>query len=123
MLSSQEEQEERRRVALQDADVRRQQQQAQGGTFHAHAQAQANELSGGRFAATGSPRVVGSTPNPSAQYPAASVAHQTELPPEEPLGIDINAMLGLENPTGDSSSGVAPVATGAPAGAAASALK
>jgi hypothetical protein len=114
MLTSQEEQEERRRVALQDADLRRQQQQA--GTFFSHAQSAANDTAGGRFAATGSPRVVGSTPTPSTQYPAASSTHQTELPPEKPLGVDINAMPGLENPTGVSpvTSPVAPGGAAAP---------
>jgi hypothetical protein len=67
-----------------------------GSTFHQHAQSQAAELSGGRFAAVGAPRVVGSTAGVASQYPAASAAHQTELPPEQPLGIDINAMPGDE---------------------------
>ena len=62
--------------------------QQQGSTFHQHAQAQADELSQGRFAATRAPRVIGSTPTPASQYPAASAAHQTELPPEPPLGFD-----------------------------------
>jgi hypothetical protein len=89
MLESQEEQEERRRVALQDADLRRQQQQ-RGSTFHQHAQAQADELSQGRFAAIGTPTVTGATPIP--KYPAAG-AHQSDpVGIEPPLGIDINAM-------------------------------
>jgi hypothetical protein len=65
--------------------------QQQGSTFYQHGLAQADETNQGRFAATGSPRVIGSTPTP-AQYPAASAAHQTELPPEKPLGYSIDAM-------------------------------
>jgi hypothetical protein len=99
MLSRQEEEQERRETLENDLRVLQQ----RGSTFHQHAQAQANELSGGRFAATGAPRVVGSTPNPAAQYPAASAAHQTELPPENPLGYSVDDMPGLE-PSADSSS-------------------
>ena len=78
-----------------------------GGTFHQHAQAQANELSGGRFAATGSPIVTGSTAIP--KYPAASAPFQSDpVGIEPPLGFSIDEM---PNPTGDVSSGV-PVDTG-----------
>jgi hypothetical protein len=85
----QREQAERLEVTLQDADVRRQQQQkSEATTMHQHAQSQANDISGGRFGALGTPHVVGSTLAP--KYPAASAAHQTELPPEEPLGIKID---------------------------------
>jgi hypothetical protein len=69
----------------------------QASTFHQHAQAQADETAQGRFRAIGTPRVIGATPSPASQYPAASAAHQTELPREEPLGIDINAMPGDES--------------------------
>jgi hypothetical protein len=111
MLSSQEEEAERIATLRNDQRVREQAQQ--GTTFHQHAQAQALDTAGGRFAATGAPRVVGSTPNPSAQYPAASSAHQTELPPEEPLGFSIDEM---PNPTGVSpvTSPVAPGGAAAP---------
>jgi len=64
----------------------------QASTFHQHAQAQADELSQGRFRATGTPRVIGSTSDPAKAYPAASAAHQTELPPEPPLGFDNPAL-------------------------------
>jgi len=94
MTTDQEEQAEKRRVMLQDAGVRQQQQTS---TFHQHAQAQADEISQGRYRATGVPRVVGSTPTPASQYPAASAAHQTELPPEGPLGYRVDAMPGLES--------------------------
>ena len=50
--SDQEEQAERRRVTLQDADRRRQ----QASTNLDHALAAANDISGGRFGATGTRR-------------------------------------------------------------------
>jgi hypothetical protein len=79
MLSSQEEQAERRRVLAQDASLRQ-----QSGTFMSHAQASANDLAGGRFAATGNPHVVGSESIP--QYPQASTPFQFDpVPNEEPL--------------------------------------
>jgi hypothetical protein len=63
-----------------------------------HARAAANDLGGGRFAAIGSPTVVGAQPLP--KYPAAG-AHQSDpVGTEPPLGIDINAMPELEDPTG-----------------------
>ena len=46
--SDQEDQAEKRRVTLQDVDVRQQQQTS---TFHQHALSQADEISGGRFRA------------------------------------------------------------------------
>jgi hypothetical protein len=79
---------ERRETLANDLKVLQQ----QGSTFHQHAQAQALDTAGGRFAAVGTPRVVGSTPNPSAQYPAAA-AHQADpVGVEPPLGYDVNAM-------------------------------
>jgi hypothetical protein len=77
----------------------------QAGTFFSHAQTQAGELSGGRFAATGTPHVTGATPVPN--YPAAAAHQRDPVPIEPPLGIDINAMP-EQNPTGDASSGVLP---------------
>jgi hypothetical protein len=63
----------------------------QGGTFHAHGMAQADEINQGRFAVTGGPNVTGSTPVPS--YPQASAPFQRDpVPDEPPLGVDINAM-------------------------------
>ena len=101
MLSRQEEEAERRATLENDLKVLEQQR---GSTFHQHGVSQASELSGGRFAATGSPRVIGSTASVAAQYPAASGAHQTELPLEPPLGYSIEDMTGLENPADSSSS-------------------
>jgi hypothetical protein len=90
---------ERRETLANDLKVLQQ----RGSTFHQHAQSAANDTGGGRFASLGAPRVIGSTPSPSSQYPAVSAAHQTELPPEQPLGFSIDEM---PNPTGDASSGV-----------------
>jgi hypothetical protein len=85
MLSSQEEQAERRRVMAQDASLRE-----QGGTFHQHAQADA-DTPRGRFSAVSNAYVVGSTAVP--QYPAASGPFQRDpVPNEEPLGYAIDAV-------------------------------
>jgi excisionase family DNA binding protein len=89
---SQEEQAERREVMLQDADLRRQQQQKEPlNTMHQHAQAAANDISGGRFGALGAPHVVGSAPIP--KYPAASAPFQRDpVPAEPPTGYCIDEM-------------------------------
>jgi hypothetical protein len=80
-------------------------QQQQGTTFHQHAQAQADEMSQGRFAAIGHAQVVGAGPVP--KYPAAA-AHQSDpVGTEPPLGFSVDEMP-FENPTGDVSSGSAP---------------
>jgi hypothetical protein len=79
---------EKRRVVLQDADVRRRQQD-EASTLHARAVAEASQ-SLGRFDAMGKPHVTGSTPIP--QYPAAG-AHQSDpVPAEPPLGFPVDAM-------------------------------
>jgi hypothetical protein len=75
--SKAEEQAERRRVLQNDARVRE-----QGATFMSHTHSDA----GGRFAKIGAASVIGSTAVP--QYPAASAAHQIQLPDEPPLGFD-----------------------------------
>jgi hypothetical protein len=110
----QREQEERRRILLE------------GTTMQQFAQSQADEINQGRFAATGVPNVIGAKPGVAQMYPAASAAHQVDLPKEEPLGFAIDEMP-FEN-----SAGASPVEdaepfihspaqqTGAPAGAAAS---
>jgi hypothetical protein len=67
------------------------------GTYLSHTH---DDISGGRFAALGRPSVIGTEPVPAAAYPAASAAHQTELPPEQPLGYSIAAMPGDEPSTG-----------------------
>ena len=91
--SDQEDQAEKRRVLLQDADVRRQQQE-QSGTFLSHTHI---DDAGGRFAAVNAAKIVGQLPAIAASYPAASAAHQTELPPEPSLGFSIDEMPGLES--------------------------
>jgi len=100
MLSSQEEQAERRRVFAQDQSLRN-----QGGTFHQHALAEA-ETPRGRFSAVSAAYVVGSTATP--QYPQASTPFQSDpVPDEPPLGFDNPAL----EPLGLASSS-APVAQG-----------
>jgi hypothetical protein len=76
MLSSQDEQAERRRTFAQDQSVPR-----QGTTFHQHALADALTPRG-RFTAVEAAYVVGSTATP--QYPQASTPFQREPVPDEP---------------------------------------
>jgi hypothetical protein len=61
-------------------------EQAQSGTYLSHTHSD----EGGRFAQIGAAHVVGSTP--LAPYPAASAAHQIQLPDEPPLGLDNSAL-------------------------------
>jgi hypothetical protein len=81
MLSSQEEQAERRRVLANDQRVRE-----QSGTFLSHTHMD----EGGRFAQVSNAQIVGADPIPN--YPAASAAHQIQLPDEPPLGLDNPAL-------------------------------
>src|SRR5215471_21074574 len=82
MLSSQEEQEDRRRTMQNDARVRE-----QGGTMHAHALAEA-QTPRGRFSAVETTYVVGS--KPTIAYPAAG-AHQADpCGTEPPTGYRID---------------------------------
>jgi hypothetical protein len=86
---AQREQQERREVLLQDADLRRRQereQKAKGSTLHQFAIADA-EIDRGRFNATERSTAIGSTPLP--QYPELSLAsprHHDPVPNEAPLG-------------------------------------
>jgi hypothetical protein len=99
MLSSQEEQHDRREVQRNDLRVR-QQQQEQGSTFLA----QTHNDTGGRFSAVGAAHVIGSTPVP--QYPAASAPFQSDpVPNEEPTGYRIDALEPLELPVAQGNSG------------------
>ena len=91
--SDQEEQAERRRVTLQDADRRRQ----QASTNLDHALAAANDIRGGRFGATGTPNVTGATEIPYSSLPKMAASSpwsgaQPEPGTEEPLGYRIDAM-------------------------------
>jgi hypothetical protein len=81
MLSSQEEQAERRRVLANDARVRE-----QAGTFMSHTHTEI----GGRYSNVGAQTIVGQTANP---YPAASAPFQCDPVPDEPsLGYSVEAM-------------------------------
>jgi len=108
MLESQIDQHERREVQRNDQLVRRQ----QGGTFHQHAVADA-ATPHGRFTQVNAATVVGATAVP--QYPAASSAHQIQLPDEPPLGLDNPALEPVASPsaqaTGPTSDGDAPPAS------------
>jgi hypothetical protein len=77
MTTDQEEQAEKLRVTLQDADLRRQ----QGTTFKAFADADTHIP--GRFESIAAAHVVGSTQTP--KYPAASTPFQ-----RDPVGIEPN---------------------------------
>ena len=100
MPTSQEEQEERKRVTLQDADLRRQQQQQEQsqrdptGTFFSHTHA--DEISGGgRFAAVNPATVVGQDPQIKyPQLPASSPWSGAQPEPgiEPPLGFENSAL-------------------------------
>jgi hypothetical protein len=116
MREDQIDQAERHETLANDRLVREAEHQRllrEGTTFHQHAQAFADEVNQGRFAATGVPTVTGSTPIP--KYPAAA-AHQADpVGTEPPLGFSVNDLepsMGTTRPTED---------TGAPAGAAAAA--
>jgi hypothetical protein len=118
MLSRQEEQREREETLRNDRLVREAEHrriQREGTTLHQFGQAQANEINQGRFAAIGVPTVTGATPIPN--YPAAAAHQRDPVPPELPLGYDVNEMTPLES---SASVGFAE-ATDAPAGATAAA--
>ena len=96
MLTDQEEQAEKRRTLLNDARVREQSRNGDTGTFLSHTHI---DDAGGRFSAVNAAKIVGQSPAIAASYPAASAAHQTELPPEPSLGFSIDEMPGLEPST------------------------
>jgi hypothetical protein len=105
MLSKQEEMLERKRTFENDRRLREQ----QGTTMQACAQADA-EIPG-RFAAVAQAFVIGSKPDVASAYPAASSAHQVELPNEPPLGFDNPALESssfAQEPTGPTSASVGP---------------
>ena len=84
MLSSQEEQAERRRVFAQDQSVQR-----QATTMHAFAQADA-ATTRGRFSAHEAATVVGA--EPTINYPAASPHQHDPCGQEPPLGFEIDQL-------------------------------
>src|SRR6516225_12409491 len=96
MLTDQEERAKKRRTLLNDARVREQSKNGDTGTFLSHTHI---DDAGGRFAAVNAAKIVGQSPAIAAAYPAASSAHQTELPPEPSLGYPIDAMPGDEPST------------------------
>src|SRR5215469_10927806 len=81
MLSSQEEQAERKRVLANDARVRE-----QAGTFMSRTHSEI----GGRYAGVGAQMVVGADPIP--KYPAAAAHQHDPCGLEPPLGYRIDAM-------------------------------
>jgi len=111
--SDQEEQAEKRGTLLNDARVREQSKNGDTGTFLSHTHI---DDAGGRFSAVNAAKIVGQSPAIAASYPAASAAHQTELPPEPSLGFSIDEMPGLESSMATSSSSSVEV-TGDPADA------
>jgi hypothetical protein len=80
-------QSERRKVMESDRLARK------ASTYHQLAEASADELAGGRFAkATNKQTVVGSSPISYPRQPSTSPWFNDPVPPEMPLGYDINAM-------------------------------
>jgi hypothetical protein len=75
-----------RRVREEQSEKRRALRENEPSTFMAHTH---NDV-GGRFREVEAMNVIGSEADIAASYPAASSAHQTELPPEMPLGYSIN---------------------------------
>jgi hypothetical protein len=94
MLTRQEEEQERRETLENDRLVREAEQRRlllEGTTMFQHGQSQADEVSQGRFAATGVPYVTGSQPIPKIpQLPSSSPWSGTQPEPgiEPPLCFD-----------------------------------
>jgi hypothetical protein len=104
MLSSQEEQAERRRVLANDQRVKE-----QSGTFLSHTHMD----EGGRFGQVASAQIVGADPIP--RYPAAAAHQRDPCGPEQPFGYSVNDLdpgpVSPAQDTGDLTSD-APPATG-----------
>ena len=86
MLSSQEQQEDRRRTMLNDARVRE-----QTGTMHAFAVSEA-ATPRGRYSQVTTENVVGARADIASTYGACSPALAVQLPDEPPLGFDNPAL-------------------------------
>jgi hypothetical protein len=95
MLSSQEDQHDRREVQRNDLSVR--QQQEQGSTYLA----QTHNDTGGRFSAVGAATVIGAKPDVASAYPAASSAHQIQLPNEPPIDEPLELRPEVQGNSGD----------------------
>ena len=108
MLSSQEDQRDRRETQRQDLSVRRQQEQT-GGTMHAFAVADASTPRG-RYSQVTTENVVGAKADIASAYAACSPALAVQLPDEPPLGEDNPAL----HPLGPASPAQAPGPTSAP---------
>jgi hypothetical protein len=93
-MSTTKQDEDRDKLDTFQNDLKVRQQQEQTSTNLDHALAAAADISGGRFGVTGVPNVIGSAAIP--QYPAASSAHQTELPPEPALGYSVDQVEPIE---------------------------
>jgi hypothetical protein len=100
MLEHQIDQAERRAVMRNEQRVKEQEQSRvfadqslpnKASTLHQHAVADA-DIPRGRFSAVEASYVVGSKPDVACAYPATSSAHQTALPPEQPLGYAIDEL-------------------------------
>jgi hypothetical protein len=88
MTSHDDEQKLRKETAENDRRLREQERAA---TMHEFAMSEAS-LDLGRYSAVSKQSVIGGEPDVAAAYPAASAAHQVQLPPEQPLGVDINSV-------------------------------
>jgi hypothetical protein len=95
MTGHSEEQKLRKDTVENDRSVAREREQA--ATMHEFAMSEAS-LDLGRFNAIGKQRVIGGRPDVAAAYPAASAAHQVQLPNEPPLGFSVDQMPDLERP-------------------------
>jgi hypothetical protein len=92
---------------------RRARESAEPSTFHQHGQSAAGDESLGRFAATGAPKVTGSTPIPYSDLPpmpASSPWAGTQPGPGDEPPLSAYENPALASPTGMSQ----PVATGGP---------
>ena len=108
-----EDQNERRRVLLNDARVREQSRNGDTGTYLSHTH---SEL-GGRFAVTNHQTITGIVSPAPPPLPANSPWHGSDpVPDEPPLGYRIDEMSGLESSMANSCS-CSVEATGDPAGA------
>ena len=120
MLENQIDQAERRATLRNDLKVR---EQAQGGTFHQHALADA-QTPRGRFSAVANAYVVGSKPDVASAYPAAASHQADPVGTEPPLGFEIDRLeLGLpteaqatDDPADAPSTSVSPSSMSEPAG-------
>jgi hypothetical protein len=89
----------------------------QGSTFHQYDAVAEASIETGRFSQINAAHVIGSSPNPSSQYPAAAAHQHDPVPPEPPTGYDVNEMPPLEPSTDSSSLAAVEETGGAPSSA------